>query len=103
MQQEKQQCLGHTGEWKAQQGSWPTTLEDVCVRARVCVCVVACVCLCECMRACAIIRALKPVSHKAPAAQNQRLEACTALDTISAWLDGWSDGWMDGWMRETWN
>lgn len=61
-----------------------------------CVYVHVCVCLhvCECMHVCTIIRALLPVSHKAAAAQAHRLEACTALDALSEWLDGWMDGWM---------
>ena len=52
---------------------------------------------------CTIIRALLPVSHKAAAAQAHRLEACTALDALSEWLEGWMDGWtdgrLDGWMN----
>lgn len=57
-----------------------------------------CVCLhvCESMHVCTIIRALQPVSHKAAAAQDQRLETCTILDAISEWLDGWMAGWMAG-------
>lgn len=47
---------------------------------------------------CAIIRALLPVSHKAAAAQTHRLEACTALDALSEWLDGWINEQMDGWI-----
>lgn len=50
------------------------------------------------MHVCTIIRALLPVSHKAAAALAHRLEACTALDALSEWLDGWMNERMDGWM-----
>lgn len=70
----------------------------VCIR--MCVCVY--VHVYECMHVCTIIRALLPVSHKAAAAQAHRLEACTALDALSEWLDGWMNERMDGWMNRWW-
>lgn len=75
-------------------GSWPTTLEDVCI----CVFVCARVCFCvyvSCIHGCTIIRALQPVSHKAAAARAHRLEACNTLDAIIEWKDGWMDARMD--------
>lgn len=73
-------------------GSRSTTLEGSCV----CACMCVCLHVCESMHVCTIIRALQPVSHKAAAAQDQRLETCTILDAISEWLDGWMAGRMDG-------
>lgn len=90
--QAMQRRLGHM-RGRHGSGSWPTTLEDVCICVFVCARVCSCVCV-SCIHGCTIIRALQPVSHKAAAAWAHRLEACNTLDAIIEWKDGWMQGWI---------